>query len=64
MLTLLFVMYNVFYDFDIRNINLQAHNYYNCYINLLNFEINAIELMAFLILSAASIKSAQLGPHV
>lgn len=64
MLMLIIVIYNVLYDFDVQSINNQIHLYYNYKINLLNININLIELISFIILSAAFIKSAQLGPHV
>jgi|LauGreDrversion4_2_1035121.scaffolds.fasta_scaffold23448_4 NADH:ubiquinone oxidoreductase subunit 5 (subunit L)/multisubunit Na+/H+ antiporter MnhA subunit len=64
MLMFIIVIYNFLYDFDIQSINNQIHLYYNFKINLLNVNINLIELLSFIILSAAFIKSAQLGPHV
>ena len=64
MLMFIIVIYNFLYDFDIQSINNQIHLYYNYKVNLLNININLIELLSFIILSAAFIKSAQLGPHV
>ena len=64
MLMFIIIIYNFLYDFDIQSINNQIHLYYNYKINLLNININLIELISFIILSAAFIKSAQLGPHV
>ena len=63
-LMLLIIFYNVIYDFDITNINNQVHLYYDYKLYLLNFEINLIELISFTILSAAFIKSAQIGAHI
>ena len=64
MLMFIIIVYNFLYDFDIQSINNQIHLYYNFKINLLNINFNLIELLSFIILSAAFIKSAQLGPHV
>ena len=64
MLMFIIIVYNFLYDFDIQSINNQIHLYYNFKINLLNINVNLIELLSFIILSAAFIKSAQLGPHV
>jgi NADH:ubiquinone oxidoreductase subunit 5 (subunit L)/multisubunit Na+/H+ antiporter MnhA subunit len=64
MLMFVIIVYNFLYDFDIQSINNQIHLYYNFKINLLNISVNLIELLSFVILSAAFIKSAQLGPHV
>ena len=60
----LIIVYNFIYDFDIQAINNQVHLYYNYKILILNININLIELIAFTILAAAFIKSAQLGTHV
>ena len=63
-LMFLIIIYNFIYDFDIQSINTQIYLYYNFKINFLNFNINLIELLSFVILSAAFIKSAQIGTHV
>ena len=64
MLIFLIIVYNFIYDFDISTINNQVHLYYNYKLYFLHFQINLIELLAFTILSAAFIKSAQLGAHI
>ena len=64
MLMLLIIVYNFIYDFDISTINNQVHLYYNYKLYFLHFQINLVELLAFTILSAAFIKSAQLGAHI
>jgi NADH:ubiquinone oxidoreductase subunit 5 (subunit L)/multisubunit Na+/H+ antiporter MnhA subunit len=58
------VIYNFLYDFEIQSINSQIHLYYNYKISILNININLIELLSFIILSAAFIKSAQFGAHI
>ena len=63
-LMLIIIIYNFLYDFDIQSINNQIHLYYNFKINILQFNINLIELITFVILAAAFIKSAQLGAHI
>ena len=63
-LVLLFVFYDLIYDFDILDINNQVHLFYNYDVKFLHFNINLVEIIAFCILGAAFIKSAQLGPHV
>ena len=63
-LVLLFVFYDLVYDFDILDINNQVHLFYNYDVKFLHFNINLVEIIAFCILGAAFIKSAQLGPHV
>ena len=64
MLMFVIIIYNFLYDFDIQSVNSQIHLYYNYKINILNVNINLIELLTFIILSAAFIKSAQLGAHI
>ena len=64
MLILLIIVYNFIYDFDITTLNNQVHLYYNYKLYFLHFQINLIELLSFTILSAAFIKSAQLGAHI
>jgi len=63
-LVLLFIFYDLLYDFDILSINNQIHLYYNYTVKLLHFDINIIEIISFCILGASFIKSAQLGAHV
>ena len=64
MLMFIIVIYNFLYDFEIQSINSQIHLYYNYKISILNININLIELLSFIILSAAFIKSAQFGAHI
>ena len=63
-LMLLIIFYNFLYDFDITTINNQIHLYYNYKLYFLHFNVNLVEVISFVILSAAFIKSAQLGAHV
>jgi NADH-quinone oxidoreductase subunit L len=64
MLAFIIIIYNFLYEFDIQSINSQIHLYYNFKINIINVNINLVELISFIILAAAFIKSAQLGPHI
>lgn len=64
MLMLLIIFYNFLYDFDITTVNNQIHLYYNYKLTFLHFNINLVEVITFTILSAAFIKSAQIGVHV
>jgi hypothetical protein len=52
------------YDLEIISINSQSIFFTNHTIQLLNFTINSIELVVFLFLACAFIKSAQFGPHI
>jgi NADH:ubiquinone oxidoreductase subunit 5 (subunit L)/multisubunit Na+/H+ antiporter MnhA subunit len=52
------------YDFDIQSLNTQVHMYYNYKISILNIDFNLIEVISFILLSAAFIKSAQFGAHI
>jgi len=63
-LILLFIFYDLLYDFDILSINSQVHLYYNHTVTFLHYDVNLIEVISFCILGAAFIKSAQLGAHV
>lgn len=63
-LILIFIFYNIIYDFDIVSINSQAHLYYNHTVKFLHYNINLVEVISFCILGAAFIKSAQLGAHI
>lgn len=58
------LLYNMTYDLEIISINSQSIFFTNHTIQLLNFTINSIELVVFLFLACAFIKSAQFGPHI
>lgn len=51
-------------DFSIVTFNNEIHFYINYYVNFIGLEISFIELISFLLLSAAFIKSAQFGTHI
>ncbi len=56
--------YSVFYTFDILSINNQIFKFESASIYIFNIPINFLEFLAFTIMGAAFIKSAQLGGHV
>ncbi len=58
------LLYNLTYDLDIMSINSQVNMFANCKLLLLNYNVNTLELVTFLFLSCAFIKSAQFGPHI
>lgn len=58
------LLYNMTYDLEIISINSQTVFFMNHTIQLLNFTVNSVELVVFLFLSCAFIKSAQFGPHI
>lgn len=64
LLVFLVTSFFIYYDFDIININNQAHFYYNLNLKIFNFDLNYIEFLCFTILGSAFIKSAQMGAHV
>lgn len=51
-------------DLDIQSFNNSIVNYYNVYVRLLNFNVRLVELLSALLLTAAFIKSAQIGWHI
>ena len=63
-LIFIITIYNFVYDFDIQSLNTQVHMYYNYKISILNIDFNLIEVISFILLSAAFIKSAQFGAHI
>ncbi len=56
--------YSVFYTFDILSINNQVFKFESATIYIFNTPINFLEFLAFTIMGAAFIKSAQIGGHV
>lgn len=60
----IFIIYNLFYDLQICSFNLQIPVYLNFYVDFFFFKLNIIEVLSFLFLSSAFIKSAQIGPHI
>lgn len=56
--------YSVFYTFDILSINSQIFKYESAVIYLFNTPVNFLEFLAFTIIGASFIKSAQIGGHV
>jgi len=64
---LLFALVGIYcltYDTDILSINNQIIFFNNFKIKFLNININILELLSFLLLTCAFIKSAQLGAHI
>ena len=60
----LVLIYNVTYDLEIISINSQIFMFANYKLQIFNFYINIIEVIALLLLSCSFIKSAQFGPHI
>lgn len=63
LLFFIIISYNLYYDFDILNINNQTYLYCNSFVKLFNYNISYIEFLCFTLISSAFIKSAQFGSH-
>ena len=55
--------YNVYYTFDILSLNTQTYLNDCTVIYLFSTPINFLEFLAFMLMGAAFIKSAQFGGH-
>ena len=60
----LLIIYNIMYEVDILSINNQAIFFSNFTVKVMNFNINVLELLSFLLISCSFIKSAQIGSHI
>lgn len=63
-LLFILIIYNICYDVDILSLSTQLHLFTNSYVMIFNLKCNTLEVLSFCLITASSIKSAQIGFHI